>query len=63
MQSIDQFTTDMDLLAPLQVRVEFLPIERPTSSFDGGDPVSLIDYRTIPIFLPEGETVASVSEP
>lgn len=51
----------MDLLTPLQVMVNFTTITRRPTSFNGGDPVNLIDYRTIPILTVEGNVSISVS--
>lgn len=50
----------VDVLSPLQVGVEFPQIPRRTPSFIGGDPVDLIDYRTVPVLIVEGNSTASV---
>lgn len=59
-QAVSQLSGQVDLLSPLQVRVRFPPIPRRPPTFNGGDPVDLIDYRTIPILIVEGNTTASV---
>ena len=51
---------EVDLTSPLNVSVEFLPIERPLTSYDGGNPRVLVDYRDVPQLLVEGNTTASV---
>ena len=52
----------VDLLSPLEVRAEFQSLPRRPVSYVAGDPVDLIDYRSIPIITTEGNSVASVSE-
>ena len=47
---------------PLQVRASFSTLPRRSVSYIGGDPVDLLDYRTIPVIIPDGNTTASVSE-
>jgi hypothetical protein len=53
--------TQTDVLAPLQVVVSFPDFPRRSPRFIGLNPVDLIDYRTIPILIVEGNNVASVS--
>ena len=52
----------IDLRLPLQVRISFSSIPRRTLTYNGGDPVDLIDYRTIPVILQDGNDTASVND-
>ena len=62
MQSAEQIVAGgVDLLTPFEVEVDFQPIERSPPTFSDGNPVNLIDYRTIPIMIIGGNTTASVS--
>lgn len=45
---------------PLQVRASFSALQRRPVSYDGGDPVDLLDYRTIPVIIQDGIDTASV---
>lgn len=58
---MSELSGQVDLVSPLQVQVHFFPIERRPPSFNGGNPVDLIDYRTIPVLIVEGTTQTSVS--
>ena len=54
-------TAQVDFLLPLVVSARFQPIPRVPPVYVGGDPVDLIDYRTVPVFNVGGNTSTAVS--